>query len=322
MSEHLLAGRYRLKSLLGSGGMGRVWRAHDEFLGRTVAVKEVLLPTETVAADEHAQLCERTIREARAAAALTHPSIITVHDVLNEGNRPWIVMDLIHGRSLEEIRTSDGPMPPQRVAQIGLQLLDALAVAHCHGILHRDVKPHNVLLGNDARAVLTDFGIATRTGDHRLTSADGMLGSPGYMAPERLQEDDAGPSSDLWSLAATLYTAVEGEPPFHGNDVLALLGNVLTQPPVPPRRAGPLGEVLLATLEKHPAARPHPSDLHRVFHAVATGSVPPPKVWTGPAMAAPALTARPRYEAFHTGGSVPPRPAPNSTGRRLAGTLP
>ena len=277
MADRLLGGRYRLEEMLGRGGMGRVWRAGDELLGRTIAVKEVLLSAETTA-DKRAELCDRTMREARAAAALTHSSIVTVHDVLIEDGRPWIVMDLIRGQSLEGLRVSTGPLPPRQVARIGLQLLDALAVAHHHGVLHRDIKPHNVLIADDGHAVLTDFGIASTVGDQGVTRAGMVIGSPGYMAPERLREGErAGPSSDLWSLAATLYTAVEGVPPFGSHDPLAMLGVVLTQPPAPPRLAGPLGPILVAMLDKQPAARPGPDKLRQVLRAVAEASPP-----TGP----------------------------------------
>ncbi|WP_106396881.1 serine/threonine-protein kinase [Actinocorallia populi] len=281
----LLAGRYRLESRLGQGGMADVWRARDEFLGRTVAVKEVRLPS-GLDAGQRADFCERLLREARAAAALPHPSIITVHDVLQAGDRPWIVMDLINGPSLEHVRVERGPLPPERVAEIGLQLLEALCLAHERGILHRDVKPANVLLSGD-RAILTDFGIATLSGDHRLTSAEGIIGSPGYMAPERLQDGHgAGPSSDLWSLGATLYALVEGRRPFEKPNALAMLGAVLTEDVPPPRLAGPvLGPVLTAMMDRHPHQRPVPAEIRRAFETVAgvTPSVMPrpPSVFPG-----------------------------------------
>jgi hypothetical protein len=267
----LVAGRYRLEEKIGRGGMGTVWRARDDMLGRIVAVKEIRFPA-GIAERERADLCERSVREARAAAVLSHPSIITVHDVLYEEGRPWIVMDLVEGRSLEDVRTADGPLPAQVVARIGLELLDALSLAHRHGVLHRDVKPGNVLVDSDFHAILTDFGIATVAADRPASGSTGLVGSPGYMPPERLMEADIGPSSDLWSLGATLYTAVEGEPPFSREGSLAVLGAVLTQHPAPPRRAGPLAPALLAMLAKDPATRPDPAMLREVFQAVAAGT--------------------------------------------------
>ncbi len=270
----LLSGRYRLEGRLGRGGMADVWRARDEFLGRAVAVKEVRLPPGLDEA-QRADFGERMLREARAAAALPHPSIITVHDVLHQDGRPWIVMDLLGGPSLETLRVERGPLPPRRVAEIGLQLLDALCLAHDRGILHRDVKPANVLLNGD-RAVLTDFGIATLAGDQRLTSAQGIVGSPGYMAPERLQDGgEAGPSSDLWSLGATLYAVVEGRRPFEKPNALAMLGAVLTEDVPPPRLAGPLGPVLVAMMARNPHLRPVPAEIRRAFQSVA-GVIPDP----------------------------------------------
>ncbi|WP_239139608.1 serine/threonine-protein kinase, partial [Sphaerisporangium krabiense] len=183
----LLAGRYRLIAPIGQGGMGTVWRAADELLRQEVAIKEVLLPPE-LGAEHRAELRERTLREARAAASLrSHPSIVTVHDVVLEGGQPWIVMELVRGRSLDKIVREGGPLPPARVAAIGLAVLDALGAAHAAGILHRDVKPGNVLITDDGRVLLTDFGIATIAGDPALTQAGLLSGSPGYTAPERLR---------------------------------------------------------------------------------------------------------------------------------------
>ncbi|MGW4471020.1 serine/threonine-protein kinase [Nonomuraea sp. NPDC004354] len=251
----LVAGRYRLLSQLGQGGMGTVWRAMDELLRQEVAVKEVRLPSDLDEASR-AELGERTLREARAAATLrSHPSIVTVHDVVLDDGRPWIVMELVHGRSLERAVRDDGPLPPQRVAAIGLRMLDALAAAHAAGILHRDVKPANVLLTDDGRVLLTDFGIATIAGDTGITQTGMLTGSPGYIAPERLRGEVDGPLADLWSLGATLFTAVEGVAPFAGPNQAAVLAAVLMQEPAPFRLAGPLAPVLAAILEKDPAGR-------------------------------------------------------------------
>ncbi|ROO86440.1 serine/threonine protein kinase [Actinocorallia herbida] len=280
-----IAGRYRLESKLGSGGMGDVWRARDEFLGRVVAVKEVR-PPEGLDAAKHAEFCERLLSEARAAAALPHPSIITVHDVLRQDGRPWIVMDLIDGPSLEAVRTRQGPLPPRRVAEIGLQLLDALLLAHSRGIAHRDVKPANVLLSGD-RAILTDFGIATVAGDPGAAAEQGIVGSPGYMAPERLGDGPVnGLASDLWSLGATLYTAVEGRRPYERPNALAMIGAVLTEDAETPRLAGPLGPLLLAMLHRDPHRRPAPAEIRRTLEGAA-GVVPAPMAFSPPQAAPP-----------------------------------
>ena len=257
----LIAGRYQLVAPLGAGGAGTVWRARDELLHREVAVKEVRLPP----GDDRQRALVDTLREARAAAALSHPSIITVHDVISEGGQPWIIMDLLAGKSLDNLVKERGPLSPGHVAMIGLRVLDALETAHRRGILHRDVKPGNVMVTDNGEVVLTDFGIAAHTADTPGTGTaaaaaqfGGVVGSPGYIAPEHLRGERAGPMADLWSLAATLYTASEGRPPFHRESSMAIIAAVLTQPPPPPYNAGPLGGLLLAMLDKNPAARPHP----------------------------------------------------------------
>ncbi|WP_395104441.1 serine/threonine-protein kinase [Actinomadura sp. SCN-SB] len=270
MSERLLAGRYRLRERLGSGGMGTVWSAVDETLRRTVAVKEIAFP-DGLTAEEREVATGRARREARAAALIDHPGVITVHDVVVEDDRPWIVMELVRGPSLDQVIRHDGPRVPPVAARIGLQVLDALEAAHARGIVHRDVKPGNVLLSEDGRVVLTDFGIAGIETDPALTRTGTLVGSPGYIAPERLQERPAGPESDLWSLAATLYTAVEGRPPFERDDPMAVLGAVLTEAPAPPRRAGSLAPLLWYLLQKDPAARPKAQDVRRVLENVAAG---------------------------------------------------
>ncbi|WP_067813645.1 serine/threonine-protein kinase [Actinomadura kijaniata] len=252
--SRLLAGRYRLTSVVGRGGMGTVWRAWDEALHREVAVKEVALHP-SLSEEERAQRHERTLREARASARLNHPGVVTVHDVVDEDGRPWIVMELVQARSLQEVVDADGPLPPGRVAAIGRQVAGALRAAHAIGILHRDVKPANVLITPDGRAVLTDFGIAQIAGDATLTQAGMIMGSPAYMSPERLNGERARPASDLWALGATLYAACEGRAPHHRDDAMAMLAAVMTQDPPPPRNAGPLAPVLAALLERDPARR-------------------------------------------------------------------
>ncbi|MBB5630823.1 serine/threonine-protein kinase [Sphaerisporangium krabiense] len=269
----LLAGRYRLIAPIGQGGMGTVWRAADELLRQEVAIKEVLLPPE-LGAEHRAELRERTLREARAAASLrSHPSIVTVHDVVLEGGQPWIVMELVRGRSLDKIVREGGPLPPARVAAIGLAVLDALGAAHAAGILHRDVKPGNVLITDDGRVLLTDFGIATIAGDPALTQAGLLSGSPGYTAPERLRGEPDGPPSDLWSLGATLYAAVEGVRAFQRDNAAAVMAAVMMHEPRPPLLAGPLAPVLAATLEKDPARRCPPDWVAARLHEIASGAV-------------------------------------------------
>ncbi|MGJ6963397.1 serine/threonine-protein kinase [Streptosporangium sp. G11] len=266
----VLAGRYRAVAKLGAGGMGVVWRARDELLHREVAIKEVRLDPNLPEA-QRAEARERTLREARAAARLGHPSIVAVHDVVAQDGRPWIVMDLVKGRSLEQAVQTEGPLPPRRVAMIGLAVLDALALAHGRGIVHRDVKPANIMLAQDGGVLLTDFGIATLEGDVQLTSPDALIGSPGYMAPERLRGADDGPATDLWSLAATLYTAVEGRSPFRRETSAATIGAILTQEAPQPRRAGGLTPVLMAALTKDPRQRPGESALRAALGQVARG---------------------------------------------------
>ncbi|MFF5247397.1 serine/threonine-protein kinase [Streptosporangium sp. NPDC000095] len=250
---YLLAARYRLSEPVGRGGMGTVWRAHDELLNREVAVKEVRLP---VILDEElrAELCARTEREGRATAMVAHPSVITVFDVVTEDERPWIVMELLRARSLEQLLQDHGPLPPRQVAEIGRQVLGALRAVHAKGILHRDVKPSNVLVTDD-RAVLTDFGLAALEGDVSITQAGIVLGSAGYIAPERVLGAKASPAGDLWSLGATLYTAVEGRGLHGRRTAAAALAALTSGEPIPMERAGPLTPVLRGLLTIDPNAR-------------------------------------------------------------------
>ncbi|MEU0571186.1 serine/threonine-protein kinase [Nonomuraea sp. NPDC005983] len=247
-----IAGRYQLQEPIGRGGMGIVWRAYDELLDRTVAVKEVRYAA--ALGDEVQLLNRRTMREARAAARFEHPNVIVVHDVIEEDDRPWIVMQLVVSRSLGAVIKQDGPLPPKRVAEIGLAVLDALHRAHESGVLHRDVKPENVLLADDGRVVLTDFGIATLETETQLT-VTGLAGTPAFIAPERLKGLPARRESDLWSLGATLYTAVEGRSPHERGMALATMHAVLTDPPDPAPHAGPLASVIDGLLVKEPVQR-------------------------------------------------------------------
>ena len=250
----VVAFRYLLVSQLGQGGMGRVWAARDELLNRDVAIKEVLPPPGLTEAERH-DLRERILREARAIARLDHSNVVRIFDVLYDRGEPWIVMELVASRSLQQVLEHEGAMAPERVARIGLALLGALNAAHVSGVLHRDVKPANVLLADDGRVVLTDFGLATAAGDSSMTSTGVVMGSPSYLAPERALDQPGGPAADLWSLGATLYVAVEGTPPYSRSTPMATLTALATQPPRPPRRAGVLTPALAALLQKDPAKR-------------------------------------------------------------------
>ena len=265
----LVAARYRLGPPIGRGGMGRVWRAHDEVLGRDVAVKEILPPPGLT--DPEA-VHRRTLREARAAARLSHPGVVRVFDVLEVDGGTWIVMEFVQCRSLQEVLAADGPLPPRRAARIGLDLLAALVAADRAGVEHRDVKPANVLLADDGRVLLTDFGIATLDDDPSTSTSDVILGSPEYMAPERAHHGHAGLGSDLWSLGATLYAAVEGHSPFHRATVAATLTAITVDDPEPPRLAGPLAPALEALLRKDPADRPNARDATRLLRSAASGA--------------------------------------------------
>jgi tRNA A-37 threonylcarbamoyl transferase component Bud32 len=253
-SERLvLATRYRLVSEIGQGANGTVWRGHDDLLDRAVAIKELRLPAD-LTENDRVVFYRRTLREARAPAQLRSTSIIEVYDVVIEQGRPWIIMELIEAPSLEQLIERSGPLPPDQVGYIGRRLLDALAVAHRSGIVHRDLKPSNVLLDGD-RVVLTDFGLAFSSGSASLTKTGHFMGSPAYVAPEVAAGEKATPRSDLWSLGATLYAALEGKPPFERDNVMATLSALANEPPPTPRNAGPLASVVTGLLEKHPTRR-------------------------------------------------------------------
>ncbi|MEV4566551.1 protein kinase [Nonomuraea sp. NPDC049419] len=275
MSESavMVGGRYRLLRTIGKGGMGTVWHAHDEVLGRDVAVKEVPPPPELTGA-EREDFAVRTFREARAAGRVAHPGVATVYDVLEERGHPWIVMQLVRSRTLGELLRDEGPMTPLRAADIGLQLLEALRAAHAAGVLHRDVKPDNVLLTEDGRAVLTDFGIATTEDEAPVTRTGVLVGTPAFVAPERAAGGRARPASDLWSLGVTLYLAVEGHSPFHRDNALATLGAVMHAEPAPLARAGVLAPVLHGLLRKDPAERMTLEETERRLAGILAGGSP------------------------------------------------
>jgi serine/threonine protein kinase len=269
VEQRLVAGRYRLHESLGSGGMGRVWLARDEVLRRDVAVKEVLLP-EGLTDAEREELCVRTMREAQAAARLSHPNVVQIYDVVEEQERPWIVMEYVKSRSLYQTIKEDGRMGPKRAAEIGLAVLAALRAAHTAGVLHRDVKPGNVLLAKDGRVVLTDFGLATFTGGEGAVTRPGLiLGSVQYVAPERARDGTSSPESDLWALGATLYAAVEGRSPYARSTSMATLTALATQPPDPPLHAGPLRPVLIGLLRRNPRARMTAREVERYLARIA-----------------------------------------------------
>jgi hypothetical protein len=272
--SRVLAGRYRLIKALGSGGMGTVWLALDLLLDREVAVKEVSPPAD-VSAAEREVLRERTMREARTAARLSHPNVVTIYDVVEDGDRPWIVMELVPARSLRDIVLEDGPLSPQQAAKAGVQLLAALRAAHALGILHQDVKPGNVLIDHDGRAVLADFGIARTQDSPTLTTTGILVGSPAYIAPECARGERGGPESDLWSLGATLYAVVEGRPPYVRGGALATLIAVVTENPDPSRRCGPLRPVISGLLCRDQAGRLGPAEAERMLRRIAgTGDAP------------------------------------------------
>ncbi|MEU5364757.1 serine/threonine-protein kinase [Streptomyces sp. NPDC005925] len=273
-SARLLAGRYRLGDVLGRGGMGTVWRAEDETLGRTVAVKELRFPS-SIDEEEKRRLITRTLREAKAIARIRNNGAVTVYDVVQEDDRPWIVMELVEGKSLAEAIREDGLLEPKRAAEVGLAVLDVLRSAHREGILHRDVKPSNVLIAEDGRVVLTDFGIAQVEGDPSITSTGMLVGAPSYISPERARGHKPGPAADLWSLGGLLYAAVEGSPPYDKGSAIATLTAVMTEPLEEPKNAGPLKEVIYGLLNKDPVERLDDAGARAMLTAVIHGPAAP-----------------------------------------------
>ncbi|MEU1182029.1 serine/threonine-protein kinase [Streptomyces sp. NPDC005820] len=301
-SDRLIAGRYRLLTPLGEGGMGTVWRARDEVLGREVAVKEVRAPAGLPASDVE-RMYARLEREAWAAARVANRNVVTVYDVALEDGRPWIVMEIVRGISLAELLDAEGPLEPARAAHIGAEVLSALRAAHEAGVLHRDVKPANVLMSNDGRVVLTDFGIATVEGTSALTMTGEVIGSPEFLAPERALGRTPGPESDLWSLGVLLYAAVEGNSPFRHDTPLSTLRAIVDEELPPPYRAGPLAPVIEGLLRKDPAERLPAGQAERDLRLVAAGGTPSGGGGPRPAPVPPAP-----YEPYAPTVSTPPTP--------------
>lgn len=270
VDERLVAGRYRLRALLGRGGMGSVWLADDEVLERQVAIKEVDLPP-AAGSDDHDMLRERVMREARTAARLDHPNVVRIFDVAEDEGRPWIVMEVLTGCTLSQEVRDNGPLSPARAANVGLALLDALEAAHRVGIVHRDVKPGNVQLCDGGRVVLTDFGIASSASDSSITRTGEVVGSPAYMSPERARGEALGPASDLFSLGATLYHAVEGQTPFDRGTPVATLTAVVHDSPGSFAASGPLRPVLVGLLAKRAEDRWEPARVRAALSQVAAG---------------------------------------------------
>lgn len=267
MATRVVAGRFRLIEPLGRGGMGTVWRAEDQVLGRIVALKEVSLPP-SLDAPEREAMRERVLREARAAARLSHASAVTVFDVLEEDDYTFIAMEMVDSPTLAGIVEEHGPLDPARAAAIGLSLLDTLEAAHAKGIVHRDVKPANVMV-SDEFVKLADFGIASVKGDPQLTATGLLLGSPSYMSPEQISGDPAGPASDLWAVGATLYFAVEGRGPFDREGPLPTLMAISNEEPPEPAHAGPLAPAIVSLLEKDPEARATAAQLRSMLEPIA-----------------------------------------------------
>jgi eukaryotic-like serine/threonine-protein kinase len=324
--DRIVADRYVLKTPLGRGGMGVVWHAHDTVLGRAVAVKEVVFPP-SLPDEERRAAHARVLREARAAARLNHPGAVTLYDVVQDQGHPFIVMELVPASTLADLVRTGGPLPPERVAEIGGQVASALEAAHRAGIVHRDVKPGNVMVAEDGGVKLADFGVASLQGDPQLTATGLVIGSPAYMAPEQAAGESSGPPADFWALGATMFFAVEGEPPFDKPTSIATLAAVVNEDPRPMRRAGRLAPVIGALLAKDPAARPSGPRLRAQLERLA-GAAPPatevlpahreePASTTAPlpAVPPPAAPAVPEPAAPPPAAPAASEPAAEPTGR-------
>ncbi|WP_443049836.1 serine/threonine protein kinase [Streptomyces sp. NBC_00287] len=337
-SFRVIAGRYRLEARIGRGGMGVVWRATDQLLGRSVAVKEFPFDgTELLSPADLRRRRERTLREARAVARLRHPHIIVVHDVVEHAERPYIVMELIDGGSLADRIVTHGPVDAVEAARIGADLLSALRTAHAAGVLHRDIKPANVLIdAGTGRVVLTDFGIAQVAGASTLTETGTFVGSPEYTAPERMSGARTGPASDLWSVGALLCTAVSGESPFRRDSLGGILHAVVFDEIRPPPQAAPLLPVVQGLLERDPLRRLEAARAERMLRDfLATGRppgpAPVPSVWRSPrgvlvsvllvaAVAGAGVSAVAMLVNGESGGNVPSPPSSSSSPATSAST--
>jgi len=321
--DQLIAGRYRLIARIGTGAMGVVWRAHDERLNRTVAVKKLLLPP-GLPEDEAAEAVARCLREGRIAARLHHANAISVYDVVDEDGVPCLIMEYLPSRSLAQALGDDGPMDPREVARVGAQAAAALAAAHAAGIVHRDIKPGNILLGDDGSVKITDFGISRATDDVTVTKTGMIARTPAYLAPEVAIGREPTPASDVFSLGSTLYAAVEGEPPFGlTENTLGLLHAVAAGRINPPRYAGPLTDVLLTMLAAEPEGRPSTTKTRDMLAAVGRGDEPSfgrlrPLPLAAPAMdettrlvEAPTALVRPRQP------TRPPAPPPKDRSKQV-----
>ncbi|GGP58709.1 serine/threonine-protein kinase [Saccharothrix coeruleofusca] len=300
----LIAGRYRLGQRIGSGAMGIVWQAHDERLHRTVAVKQLLLQPGLAESDTD-EAKRRAMREGRIAARLQHPHAIAVYDVAEDDGQPWLVMEYLPSRSLSTVLSERGTLPPRDVASIGSQVASALAAAHNAGIVHRDIKPGNVLLGNDGTVKITDFGISRATGDVTVTATGMLAGTPAYLAPEVAKGYDPGPPSDVFSLGSTLYAAIEGMPPFGLNEnTIALLHQVASGKVTPPKQAGPLTALLMRLLRAEPEDRPTMAEAREALAAVAAGHSAPEF---------PIKVSQTHPPSWQGTPVTPPPPPPNAT---------
>ncbi|GHH51703.1 serine/threonine-protein kinase [Lentzea cavernae] len=304
VEPRVIAGRYALVAELGRGGMGIVWRAQDRHIGRFVAVKELHLP-DGIAHEERRVLEERALREARTAGKLNDPAVVTVYDAINENGTTYIIMELVEAATLSTLISTHGPMPPNQVVSMALQALSALETAHQAGIVHRDVKPGNLMVRPDGKLKLTDFGIAQAVDDPRLTTSGSLIGSPAYMAPERIHGHEAGPPSDLWALGATLCYAVEGWSPFERSSTASTLHAIMSETPRLTRATGVLGAVITGLLIADPNARLSGPQARAMLSSIGNQPTPPTGIapvqtqqYQQPAAADPAKKKRNRFLAL------------------------
>jgi eukaryotic-like serine/threonine-protein kinase len=313
MAQRTIAGRYSMLREVGRGGMGSVWLCRDERLGRKVAVKQVGHVT------GEAPDVARAMREARSSAPLNHPHVVAIYDAIDEGDRIWLVMEYVDGRTLAQIIAEDGPVPPERAAEIGAQVADGLAAAHARGTVHRDIKPSNILIGPDGRAKISDFGISRTAGEDTLTQTGMLSGTPSYLSPEIARGEDPSPASDAWALGATLFAAVEGRPPYASQpNPLATLANIASQPPPRPERAGVLTEPISRMMDPDPQSRWAVADaahaLRRIHARHRTDRTREATAAFGPGVGAVAVaTPTQPHSAPKPTAEPTPEPTPSST---------